>query len=146
MTTNAQRKSSMAHVNGVALHSADDELSQDELRQRVCTELLRQTAQSAGLLDASDLATTDGVISEAAANAIDALLEQNLNLPEPSEEACRRYHAAHQNAYRTGERVRVTTRRLGRFGPQGVMFRLRISDPVIRALIAMDVKVRPLRK
>ena len=47
---------------------------------------------------------------------------------------------------RTGERVRVTTRRLGRFGPQGVMFRLRISDPVIRALIAMDVKVRPLRK
>ena len=107
MTTNAQRKSSMAHVNGVALHSADDELSQDELRQRACTELLRQTAQSAGLLDASDLATTDGVISEAAANAIDALLEQNLNLPEPSEEACRRYHAAHQNAYRTGERVRM---------------------------------------
>jgi peptidyl-prolyl cis-trans isomerase C len=49
--------------------------------------LLRQTAQSAGLLDASDPATTDGVISEAAANAIDALLEQNLNLPEPSEAA-----------------------------------------------------------
>ena len=69
--------------------------------------MLRQTAQSAGLLDASDPATTDGVISEAAANAIDALLEQNLNLPEPSEEACHRYHAAHQNAYRTGERVRV---------------------------------------
>ena len=107
MTTNAQRKSSMAHVNGVALHSADDELSQDELRQRACTELLRQTAQSAGLLDASDVATIDGVISEAATNAIDTLLEQNLNLPEPSEEACRRYHAAHQNAYRSGERVRV---------------------------------------
>jgi peptidyl-prolyl cis-trans isomerase C len=97
----------MPHVNGVALHSADDELSENELRQRACIELLRQTAQSAGLLDASDLATFDGVISEAATTAIDALLEQNLNLPEPSEEACRRYHAAHQNAYRTGERVRV---------------------------------------
>ena len=80
MRTSTQRKWSVAHVNGAALHSGDDELSQDELCQRACTELLRQTAQSAGLLDASDVATIDGVISEAAANAIDALLEQNLNL------------------------------------------------------------------
>lgn len=46
----------------------------------------------------------------------------------------------------SGDRVRVTTRRLGRFGPQGVTFRLRISDPVIRSLLAMDVKVRGLQK
>lgn len=45
-----------------------------------------------------------------------------------------------------GDRVRVTTRRLGRFGPQGIQFRLRISDPVIRALIEMDIAVRPLKK
>ena len=107
MTTNALRKSSVACVNGVPLHSADDALSREELRQRACTELLRQAAQSAGLLDANDLAAIDGVISEAATHAIDALLERNLNLPEPSEEACRRYHAANQNAYRSGERVRV---------------------------------------
>ncbi len=44
-----------------------------------------------------------------------------------------------------GERVRVTTRRLGRFGPQGVVFRFRISDPVIRSLIALDLKARPLK-
>ena len=31
-------------------------------------------------------------------------------------------------------------------GPRGVVFRLRISDPVIRALIAMDVKVRSLKR
>jgi peptidyl-prolyl cis-trans isomerase C len=77
------------------------------LRQRACTELLRQAAQRAGLLDAADAPTADGVISEAAAGAIDALLEQELNLPEPSDEACRRHHAAHAGAYRTGERVRV---------------------------------------
>lgn len=97
----------VARINGVALHSTDDKLSPEELRQRACTELLRQTAQSAGLLDANDAPSADGVISEAAANAIDALLEQNLNVPEPSEEDCRRHHAAHQSAYRTGERVRV---------------------------------------
>ena len=47
------------------------------------------------------------MISEAAAAAIDALLERELQLPEPSEEACRRHHAAHAARYRTGERVRV---------------------------------------
>ena len=97
----------VARINGVALHAAADELPSEELRQRACTELLRQTAQAAGLLDANDAPRADGVISEAAANAIDALLEQNLNVPEPAEEACRRYHAAHQSAYCTGERVRV---------------------------------------
>jgi peptidyl-prolyl cis-trans isomerase C len=49
----------------------------------------------------------DGVISEAASNAIDALLEQSLTVPEPSEGACRRHHAAHQSTYSTGERVRL---------------------------------------
>lgn len=45
-----------------------------------------------------------------------------------------------------GDRVRVTTRRLGRFGPKGIQFRFRISDPVIRALVAVDVSIRPLKK
>jgi peptidyl-prolyl cis-trans isomerase C len=107
MTTDTLRASAPARINGVALHSANDRLLPDELRQRACTELLRQAAQSAGLLDANDAPSADGVISEAAANAIDALLEQNLNVPEPAEEACRRYHAAHQSAYCSGERVRV---------------------------------------
>lgn len=107
MTTDTLGASMLARINGVALHATGDKLSPDELRQRACTELLRQTAQSAGLLDAKDAPSADGVISEAAAAAIDALLEQNLNVPEPSEEACRRHHAAHQSAYRTGECVRV---------------------------------------
>ncbi len=97
----------VARVNSVALHTSDQKLSPDELRQRACTELLRQAAQAAGLLDANDAPSADGVISEAAASAIDALLEQALNVPEPAEEACRRHHAAHLGAYRTGERVRV---------------------------------------
>ncbi|CAB4184350.1 hypothetical protein UFOVP1097_58, partial [uncultured Caudovirales phage] len=46
----------------------------------------------------------------------------------------------------TGNRTRIATRRLGRFGPQGIVFRLRISDPVIRALVAMDVRVRGLKR
>lgn len=97
----------IARINGVTLNAPEETLSPEELRRRACTELLRQAARAAGLLDANDAPSADGVTSEAAADAIDVLLEQNLNVPEPSEEACRRYHAAHQGAYRTGERVRV---------------------------------------
>ena len=96
-----------AHINGVALHAPQEILSAEALRQRACSELLRQAAQSAGLLAVEDVASADGVISEAASVTIEALLDQNLNLPEPSEEACRRHYAAHEAVYRTGERVRV---------------------------------------
>ena len=107
MTVDTITAHPVARVNGVALNAPGEVLSPEALRQRACTELLRQTAQSAGLLATSDTASADGVISEAASAAIEALLERNLNVPEPSEEACRRYHAAHEGAYRTGERVRA---------------------------------------
>ena len=97
----------VASINGVALHLPGELLAADELRQRACTELLRQAAQSAGLLAADDAASGDGVISEAATGAIERLLEQSLQQPEPSPEACRRYYDAHKRMYRTGERVRV---------------------------------------
>jgi peptidyl-prolyl cis-trans isomerase C len=110
--TETLRASTLARVNGVALHTTDDKLSPEELRRRACAELLRQRAQAAGLLDAHDAPSADGVISEAAANAIDALLKQNLNVPEPSEEVCRRHYASHESTYRTGERVRVRVRHI----------------------------------
>ncbi|TAM54724.1 MAG: peptidylprolyl isomerase [Burkholderiaceae bacterium] len=97
----------VALINGVALNHADEALTPDELRQRGCTELLRQAAQAARLLAAEDVASTDGVVSEVAAQAIERLIEQEVKVPAPSEEACRRHHAAHQGTYRTGEKVRV---------------------------------------
>ena len=96
-----------ASVNGVALTKPDERVAPEELRQRACTELLRQAAMRAGLLEASDPAPLQGVISEAASVAIDGWLERELQLPEPSDEACRRHYTAHEARYRTGERVRV---------------------------------------
>jgi peptidyl-prolyl cis-trans isomerase C len=97
----------LARVNSVVLHAPHESLAPEELRQRACTELLRQAAQRAGLLDPADACAADGATSEAATAAIEALLEQSIALPDPSEEACRRHYAAHEPAYRTGERVRV---------------------------------------
>ncbi len=103
----AARESTIARVNGVALHPADAVLPVEELRQRACTELLRQAAQEAGLLDAADVASPDGTTSEAATLAIEALLERDVTVPDPSDLACERYFAAHEALYRTDERVRV---------------------------------------
>ena len=97
----------IARINGVALNQESETLPTEALRQRACTELLRQAAMQAGLLDAADSAPGDGVISEAASQATDALLERELQLPDPSIEACRRHHAAYPARYRSGERVRM---------------------------------------
>lgn len=96
---------SVARINGVPLHSPDESPGTDELRQRACTELLRQTAQQNGLLSDTDIPAIDGVISEAAAKAIETLLDHQLVVPEPSEESCRRHYAAHESSYSSGEKV-----------------------------------------
>ncbi len=98
---------SLPHINGVPLQRSDETLEPEQLRQRGCMELLRQAAIAAGLLDASDLPGIDGIVSEEASAAIDILLERELRLPEPSEEACRRHYAAHARSYRSGERLEL---------------------------------------
>ncbi|MBW0449632.1 peptidylprolyl isomerase [bacterium M00.F.Ca.ET.228.01.1.1] len=97
----------VATVNGTALYREGETLSAEALRQRACIELLRQSAIEEGLLDAHDPAPVDGAISVAASAAIDTLLERALQLPEPTEDACRRYHAAQPGRFAVGERVRA---------------------------------------
>jgi peptidyl-prolyl cis-trans isomerase C len=94
-----------ARINGIPLNSPDEILSDDELRQRACTELLRQTAQSRGLLAADDIPGDGGVISEEAVSAIEALLEEMLTFPDPADEDCRRHYDAHLATYHSGEKV-----------------------------------------
>jgi len=97
----------LPRINGIALAEADESLSMEELRQRACAELLRQAAIQAGLLDSDDAAPSGGAMSEAASAAIEALLDRELALPAPSEEACRRHHAAQRGRYAVGERVQL---------------------------------------
>ena len=97
----------VACINGVALNSTAEWLNDEALRQRACTELLRQAAQQAGLLSADDVPGVEGAISTEASNAIEQLLERELPIPDPSEEACRRYHDAHPAAHAQGERAQL---------------------------------------
>ena len=107
MELQSATRAPIASINGVALNTDIETLSDDELRQRACAELLRQAAMAEGLLDASDTPATDGILSEASSNAVERLLERSLATPEPSDEACRRHHAAHLARYSTGEKIHV---------------------------------------
>ena len=98
---------SVARANGVPLHRAGEQLGDDELRQRACTELLRQQAQLRGLLSGSDVASDDGVPSAAASAAIEALLDQELQLPTPDEATCRRHFEADKRKYGQGEQLQA---------------------------------------
>lgn len=91
-----------ATVNGIALHTPGEQLSPDLLRQLACTELLRQEAVARGhLRDSGDPRDTSNSVSE----AIETLLEQAVQVPEPTEEACRRFFEAHPTRYARGERL-----------------------------------------
>ncbi|MBF7054700.1 peptidylprolyl isomerase [Halomonas sp. KAO] len=70
-------------------------------RALVVRELLRQRAAALGLTDAdgSDLDEDDAIIA--------ALLEQELEVPEPSEEDCRRFHATHAERFSEPTRLQV---------------------------------------
>ena len=97
----------VARVDGVPLHESGQRPDEAALRQRACIELLRQAAQRAGLLADDDLPSTDGTTSAAASAAIEHLLERELNVPEPSDQACRRHYQGHRAAYAQGERVHL---------------------------------------
>jgi peptidyl-prolyl cis-trans isomerase C len=95
----------VARVNGIALHAPGRRPDEPALRQRAYSELLRQAAQRAGLLDAGDLPQLDGSMSAAASLAVEELLERELQLPDIDESACRRHHAAHPQRFGAQERV-----------------------------------------
>lgn len=83
----------VARVNGVALHEPGEQLTKDALRQRAYTEILRQEADA------------KGIEGESTVQAVEALLRQQIDIPEPSTEACRRYFEANPARFARGERV-----------------------------------------
>lgn len=97
----------VAEVNGIALHHPDERLDADTLRQRACSELLRQAAIREGLLSHDDAPPADGILSEAATLAVEQLIDAELHLPQPSEDECRRYYAANSARYADGERAEL---------------------------------------
>lgn len=84
-----------ASVNGVALHRVGEQPGAESLRERAYAELLRQQAVRLGCLPEQPV-TLAPELGPAEQAAIEAMLEHEVLLPEPSEEACQRHYAANK--------------------------------------------------
>ncbi len=96
----------IASVNGIHLHEAGEVLDAQTLRERACTELLRQQAVSAGLLPRfTGLSAPEP--DDATRRAIEALLDAEVHSPEPGAEECRRHYEAHKPRFVVGQALHV---------------------------------------
>ena len=96
----------IASINGIALHEAGEVLDEQFLRERACTELLRQQAVSAGLLPQySGLSAPEP--DDETRRAIESLLEAEVHSPEPGAEECRRHYEAHKRRFVVGQALHV---------------------------------------
>ena len=99
---------SLPRINGVPLSDAQEALSVEELRQRACSELLRQAAIAGRPAGRTTIRRRRAARSaKPPAPRSRPCSTANWRLPEPSEEACRRHHAAQRGRYAVGERVQV---------------------------------------
>lgn len=107
LITNEPAAHRILRVGDDMLHPQPEKLTEAERRQMASLALLRLAAIEDGLLGDDDPPPTEGVLSDAAADAIDRWLDQKIPVPDPDEVACRRFYAAHPARYAQGERVRA---------------------------------------
>ena len=96
----------LASVNGIALHAAGELLDVQTLRERACTELLRQQAVRAGLLPRFSGLSAPAPDAETR-SAIEALLEAEVHSPQPGTDECRRHYEAHKPRFVVGQALHV---------------------------------------
>jgi peptidyl-prolyl cis-trans isomerase C len=102
----ATAPAAIASINGIQLHEAGEALDEQTLRERACTELLRQQAVSAGLLPRFTGLSAPEPDAQTRA-AIEALLEAEVHSPEPGPEECRRHYEAHKPRFVVGQALHV---------------------------------------
>lgn len=96
----------VASINGIALHEPGETLDEQALRERAITELLRQEAVALGLLPRfRGLTHTEP--DEAQRAVIEAMVDQAVTTPAPTEEESRRHYEAQKNRFILGQALHV---------------------------------------
>lgn len=96
----------VASINGIALHEPGETLDEQALRERAITELLRQEAVALGLLPRfRGLTYTEP--DEAQRGVIEAMVDQAVTTPAPTEEESRRHYEAQKNRFILGQALHV---------------------------------------
>jgi peptidyl-prolyl cis-trans isomerase C len=99
-------KPSIASINGIALHEPAEAIDPQTLRERAITELLRQEAVIQGLLPRfRGLTYTEP--DDAQRAVIEAMVDQAVSTPAPTEEESRRHYEAQKNRFIIGQALHV---------------------------------------
>lgn len=95
-----------AFINGIALHTPGQQPDAATLRELAYTELLRQQAVREGLLPRHPGLTTPE-LGEAERAVIEAMVDQQVVTPIPTEDEGRRYYEAHTAQFVVGQALHV---------------------------------------
>ena len=104
--TSGQALAPTASINGIALHATGQRPDEDELRERAYTELLRQQAVMKGLLPRHKELTAPE-LGEAERQIIEAMVDAEVQSPQPNEDECQRYFDANPSQFVVGQALHV---------------------------------------
>ena len=104
--TSGQTVAPTAYINGIALHATGQRPNEDELRERAYTELLRQQAVMKGLLPRHKELTAPE-LGEAERQIIEAMVDAEVQSPQPNEDECQRYFDANPSQFVVGQALHV---------------------------------------
>jgi peptidyl-prolyl cis-trans isomerase C len=93
-------------INGIAITEAGEQVDELELRERAWAELLRQQAVRRGLLPKTNVleAPQLGVGDQ---QVIEKMLQDEVQVPAPGEDECRRYYDANKARFVEGKQVNL---------------------------------------
>ena len=95
-----------AFINGIALHAPGQRPDTDALRELAYSELLRQHAVMKGLLPRHKELTAPE-LGEAERKVIEAMVDDEVQSPQPNEDECRRYYEANPSQFMVGQALHV---------------------------------------
>ena len=95
-----------ACINGIALHEAGQRPDIDTLRELAYCELLRQHAVTKGLLPAHP-GLTAPELADAERMTLEAMVDDEVRTPQPTEDEGRRYYEAHKQQFMVGQALHV---------------------------------------
>ncbi len=93
-------------INGIQLHTADEQPDSFALRELAYTELLRQQAVLLGLLPRYT-GLVAPALDESQRQVIEAMVDEAATSPTPTEEECKRYFDANAHTFVVGRALHV---------------------------------------
>lgn len=105
-STSVQEAAPTAFINGIALHEPGQRPDIQALRELAYSELLRQHAVTKGLLPRhAGLTAPD--LGEGERQIIEAMVDEEVKTPQPTEDEGQRYYEAHKQQFLVGQALHV---------------------------------------